>query len=126
VDITQLGVIENSGRSKMHAIVDTPSVVINADTISYYGQFFRIIRAAKTPGRAKVIGKCEVAHLRLSRVLLPCGAFLSFLNSTFYQQYFFKLRIADFHSHHFILSQILNFHFHFKCCKTELFSYCFT
>jgi len=30
--------------------VDTPSVVINADTISYYGEVFRIIRLAKRNG----------------------------------------------------------------------------
>lgn len=33
--------------------VDTPSVVINADTISYYGEVFRIMRIAKQNG-AKV------------------------------------------------------------------------
>jgi biopolymer transport protein ExbD len=30
--------------------VDTPSVVINADTVSYYGEVFRIIRLAKRNG----------------------------------------------------------------------------
>jgi biopolymer transport protein ExbD len=30
--------------------VDTPSVVINADTIAYYGEVFRIIRLAKRNG----------------------------------------------------------------------------
>ncbi|HEU4471272.1 MAG TPA: biopolymer transporter ExbD [Flavisolibacter sp.] len=33
--------------------VDTPSVVINADTIAYYGEVFRIMRVAKRNG-AKV------------------------------------------------------------------------
>lgn len=33
--------------------VDTPSVVINADTIAYYGDVFRIMRVAKQNG-AKV------------------------------------------------------------------------
>lgn len=33
--------------------VDTPSVVINADTIAYYGEVFRIMRIAKQNG-AKV------------------------------------------------------------------------
>lgn len=33
--------------------VDTPSVVINADTIAYYGEVFRIMRVAKQNG-AKV------------------------------------------------------------------------
>lgn len=30
--------------------VDTPSVVINADTIAYYGEVFRIMRIAKQNG----------------------------------------------------------------------------
>lgn len=34
--------------------VDTPSVVINADTISYYGEVFRLMQAAKKAG-AKVV-----------------------------------------------------------------------
>ena len=34
--------------------IDTPSVVINADTISYYGEVFRIMRSAKIAG-AKVV-----------------------------------------------------------------------
>ncbi len=34
--------------------IDTPSVVINADTISYYGEVFRIMQAAKRAG-AKVV-----------------------------------------------------------------------
>lgn len=34
--------------------VDTPSVVINADTISYYGEVFRVMQAAKKAG-AKVV-----------------------------------------------------------------------
>ncbi|MFL5787900.1 MAG: ExbD/TolR family protein [Flavisolibacter sp.] len=33
--------------------VDTPSVVVNADTIAYYGEVFRIMRIAKNNG-AKV------------------------------------------------------------------------
>lgn len=38
--------------------VDTPSVVINADTIAYYGEVFRVMQSAKKAG-AKV-----VAHVR--------------------------------------------------------------
>jgi biopolymer transport protein ExbD len=34
--------------------VDTPSVVINADTISYYGEVFRVMQSAKRAG-AKVV-----------------------------------------------------------------------
>jgi biopolymer transport protein ExbD len=41
--------IEQSRRS-----VDTPSVVVNADTIAYYGEVFRIMSTAKKHG-AKVV-----------------------------------------------------------------------
>jgi biopolymer transport protein ExbD len=39
---------------KARLSVDTPSVVINADTISYYGEVFRIMQSAKRAG-AKVV-----------------------------------------------------------------------
>lgn len=39
--------------TRRKAAVDTPSVVINADTISYFGEAFRIMRVAKRNG-AKV------------------------------------------------------------------------
>jgi biopolymer transport protein ExbD len=38
---------------KIRQSVDTPSVVVNADTIAYYGEVFRIMRIAKMNG-AKV------------------------------------------------------------------------
>ena len=38
---------------KTRQSVDTPSVVVNADTIAYYGEVFRIMRMAKNNG-AKV------------------------------------------------------------------------
>lgn len=38
--------------------LDTPSVVINADTIAYYGEVFRIMRAAKRAG-AKVVANVK-------------------------------------------------------------------
>jgi len=38
---------------KTRLSVDTPSVVVNADTIAYYGEVFRIMRIAKNNG-AKV------------------------------------------------------------------------
>jgi biopolymer transport protein ExbD len=38
---------------KAKLTVDTPSVVVNADTIAYYGEVFRIMRVAKNNG-AKV------------------------------------------------------------------------
>lgn len=39
---------------KMRKTVDTPSVVVNADTIAYYGEVFRIMQSAKRAG-AKVV-----------------------------------------------------------------------
>jgi len=39
---------------KARKLVDTPSVVINADTISYYGEVFRVMQSAKKAG-AKVV-----------------------------------------------------------------------
>ena len=38
--------------------LDTPSVVVNADTISYYGEVFRIMQAAKRAG-AKVVANVK-------------------------------------------------------------------
>ena len=38
--------------------VDTPSVVINADTISHYGEVFRIMQAAKKAG-ARVVANVK-------------------------------------------------------------------
>jgi biopolymer transport protein ExbD len=40
--------------NKYKATVDTPTVVINADTSSYYGEVFRIMRLSKKAG-AKVV-----------------------------------------------------------------------
>ncbi|MEP7375065.1 MAG: biopolymer transporter ExbD [Chitinophagaceae bacterium] len=39
---------------RVKLLVDTPSVVINADTISYYGEVFRVMQSAKKAG-AKVV-----------------------------------------------------------------------
>lgn len=39
---------------KFRATVDTPTVVINADTAAYYGEVFRIMRLSKKSG-AKVV-----------------------------------------------------------------------
>ncbi len=38
--------------------VDTPSVVINADTIAYYGEVFRVMQSAKKAG-AKVVANVK-------------------------------------------------------------------
>ena len=43
---------------KYRAIVDTPTVVINADTIAYYGEVFRIMRIAKY-NKAKVVANVK-------------------------------------------------------------------
>jgi len=43
---------------KAKASIDTPSVVINADTIAYYGEVFRIMQAAKKAG-AKVVANVK-------------------------------------------------------------------
>jgi biopolymer transport protein ExbD len=43
---------------KVKASVDTPSVVINADTISHTGGFFKIMSAAKKAG-AKVVANVK-------------------------------------------------------------------
>ena len=44
--------------TRMRNVVDTPSVVINADTISYYGEVFRVMQSAKRAG-AKVVANVK-------------------------------------------------------------------
>jgi len=44
--------------NRLRPVIDTPSVVINADTISYYGEVFRVMRAAKRAG-AKVVANVK-------------------------------------------------------------------
>jgi biopolymer transport protein ExbD len=44
------GMIDSSLAAEIHrmkAVVDTPTVVINADTTAFYGEVFRIMRLAK-------------------------------------------------------------------------------
>jgi biopolymer transport protein ExbD len=43
---------------KHRVAVDTPTVVINADTIAYYGEVFRIMRIAKL-NKAKVVANVK-------------------------------------------------------------------
>jgi len=43
---------------KYKAFVDTPTVVINADTTAYYGEVFRIMRVAKKD-TAKVVARID-------------------------------------------------------------------
>lgn len=44
--------------NRVKGVTDTPSVVINADTISYYGEVFRIMQSAKRAG-AKVVANVK-------------------------------------------------------------------
>jgi biopolymer transport protein ExbD len=44
--------------NRLKNVVDTPSVVINADTISYYGEVFRVMQSAKRAG-AKVVANVK-------------------------------------------------------------------
>lgn len=44
--------------AKYKAFVDTPTVVINADTTAYYGEVFRIMRVAKKD-TAKVVARIQ-------------------------------------------------------------------
>lgn len=43
---------------RVRPIVDTPTVVINADTVAYYGEVFRIMRIAKD-NKAKVVANVK-------------------------------------------------------------------
>ncbi|MEO8712795.1 MAG: biopolymer transporter ExbD [Parafilimonas sp.] len=43
---------------KNRSVVDTPSVVINADTASFYGEVFRVMQAAKRAG-ARVVANVK-------------------------------------------------------------------
>ncbi|MGH2553457.1 MAG: ExbD/TolR family protein [Chitinophagaceae bacterium] len=43
---------------KFRAFVDTPTVVINADTSAFYGEVFRVMRIAKRDS-AKVVARIE-------------------------------------------------------------------
>ena len=43
---------------RVRPLVDTPTVVINADTIAYYGEVFRIMQSAKRAG-AKVVANIK-------------------------------------------------------------------
>jgi biopolymer transport protein ExbD len=43
---------------KKKPLIDTPSVVINADTVSFYGEVFRVMQAAKRAG-ARVVANVK-------------------------------------------------------------------
>lgn len=54
IDINMIDTILRAEVMKQRAFVDTPSVVVNADTSSYYGEVFRVMQSAKRAG-AKVV-----------------------------------------------------------------------
>jgi biopolymer transport protein ExbD len=58
IDMSQLDTLLKLEVNKVRAITDTPSVVINADTISYYGEVFRIMQSAKRAG-ARVVANVK-------------------------------------------------------------------
>jgi biopolymer transport protein ExbD len=58
VDINMLDSLLKMEVNKARTNIDTPSVVINADTISHYGEVFRIMQSAKRAG-AKVVANVK-------------------------------------------------------------------
>lgn len=58
VPADSLNVLLAAQIQKLRLEVDTPSVVINADTVSHYGEVFRIMQAAKQAG-AKVVANVK-------------------------------------------------------------------
>jgi biopolymer transport protein ExbD len=58
IDFSQLDSVLKFQVNKMRATVDSPSVVINADTVSYYGEVFKIMQSAKRAG-ARVVANVK-------------------------------------------------------------------
>ncbi|HEU4575905.1 MAG TPA: biopolymer transporter ExbD [Chitinophagaceae bacterium] len=59
IDMTNIDTILKAEVERIRkSPLDTPSVVVNADTISYYGEVFRIMQAAKRAG-AKVVANVK-------------------------------------------------------------------
>lgn len=58
VDINSLDTLLKAEVTKLRSFADTPSVVINADTVSYYGEVFRIMQIAKKAG-ARVVANVK-------------------------------------------------------------------
>ncbi len=58
IDFSQLDSVLKMQVIKMRATVDSPSVVINADTVSYYGEVFKIMQSAKRAG-ARVVANVK-------------------------------------------------------------------
>jgi biopolymer transport protein ExbD len=57
-DISMLDTLLRAEIGKLKGFVDTPSVVINADTTAYYGEVFRIMQTAKRAG-ARVVANVK-------------------------------------------------------------------
>ena len=58
VDNSMIDSLLSQAINKYKATVDTPTVVINADTTAYYGEVFRIMRLSKRAG-AKVVANVK-------------------------------------------------------------------
>jgi len=58
VDVSLIDSFLSREITKYKATVDTPTVVINADTTAYYGEVFRIMRLSKRSG-AKVVANVK-------------------------------------------------------------------
>jgi biopolymer transport protein ExbD len=59
IEISNLDTVLTAEVNKVRrSPLDTPSVVVNADTIAYYGEVFRIMQAAKRAG-AKVVANVK-------------------------------------------------------------------
>ena len=58
VDVGMIDTMLTREIEKFKATVDTPTVVINADTTAYYGEVFRIMRLSKRAG-AKVVANVK-------------------------------------------------------------------
>lgn len=58
VDIGMIDTLLTREIIKYKLTVDTPTVVINADTIAYYGEVYRIMRISKIAG-AKVVANVK-------------------------------------------------------------------
>ena len=58
VDLSMIDTLLTREINKYKATVDTPTVVINADTTAYYGEVFRIMRLSKKSG-AKVVANVK-------------------------------------------------------------------
>lgn len=57
-DISMLDTLLKAEIGKLKSFIDTPSVVINADTVAYYGEVFRIMQSAKRAG-ARVVANVK-------------------------------------------------------------------